>query len=227
MIGERLFARRWLTAMIALAGIFGGGIAAIAHPHVWVTYETTVVYDKGTLTGFEHVWTFDDMYTAMAVQGLDKNNDGQYDREELAELAQVNMDGLKDFDYFTFPKLNEAAVKLAPPKDAWLEHANGILKLHFKISLEQPVLAEAQGFNFSIHDPSYFIAFEPEKTEALKLAAGAPQGCKVAFEQPNATPESEELKAKLLDNAFAQELGKTQDIGGGFSTKAVVTCAKS
>ena len=39
--------------------------------------------------------------------------------------------------------------------------------------------------------------------------------------------ESEELKAKLLDNAFAQELGQTQDIGAGFSTTATVTCAKS
>lgn len=211
---------------LALIALFWAA-PAVAHPHVWVTYQTTVLYDKGAISGFEHVWTFDDMYTAMAVQGLDTNNDGIYDKAELAELAQVNMDGLKDFDYFTFPKLGTAALTLAGPQEAWLEHTNGILLLHFKLPLSQPVLAEAEGFNFSVHDPSYFIAFDPEKTDALKLSAGAPEGCKVAFGEVKSDPESAELKAKLLDNAFAQELGQTQDIGAGFSTTATVTCAKS
>lgn len=211
---------------LALIALFWAA-PAVAHPHVWVTYQTTVVYDKGAISGFEHVWTFDDMYTSMAVQGLDKNNDGTYDKAELAELAQVNMDGLKDFDYFTFPKLGTSTLTLAGPQEPWLEHTNGILRLHFKLPLSQPVLAEAEGFSFSIHDPSYFIAFEPEKSDALKLSAGAPEGCKVAFGEVKSGPESEELKAKLLDNAFAQELGQTQDIGAGFSTTATVTCAKS
>ncbi len=207
--------------------VVSGALPAAAHPHVWVTYQTTVLYDKGAISGFEHVWTFDDMYTAMAIQGLDKNNDGTYDKAELAELAQVNMDGLKDFGYFTFPKLGTSELALAGPQEPWLEHTNGILRLHYKLPLAQPVLAEAEGFTFSIHDPSYFIAFEPEKSGALKLSAGAPEGCKVAFGDANSDPNSEGLKAKLLDNAFAQELGKTQDIGAGFSTTASVTCAKS
>ena len=50
-----------------------------------------------------HKWMFDEFYTAMAIEGLDKNKDGVYDREELAELAKVNIEGLKDFAYFTFP----------------------------------------------------------------------------------------------------------------------------
>ncbi len=211
---------------LALLALFWAA-PAVAHPHVWVTYQTTVLYDKGAIAGFEHVWTFDDMYTAMAIQGLDKNNDGTYDKAELAELAQVNMDGLKDFDYFTFPKLGTSDLKLAGPQEPWLEHTNGVLRLHFQLPLSQPVLAEAEGFNFSIHDPSYFIAFEPEKSDALKLSAGAPEGCKVAFGEAKSDANSEELKAKLLDNAFAQELGQTQDIGAGFSTTASVTCAKS
>ena len=214
---------------LVLAAAIGtlGTLPAAAHPHVWVTYETTVVYDKGALIGFDHVWTFDDMYTAMAVQGLDKNGDGAYSREELAELAEVNMQGLKDFDYFTYAKLGTADVKMAPPKDAWLEHKNGILSLHFRLALDQPVLAEAEGFTFAVYDPSYFIAFEPEKTDAIKLAAGAPQGCKAVMVEPKTGENSEELKAKLLDSAFAQELGKTTNIGGGFTKTVSVSCAKS
>ncbi|MEQ1717665.1 MAG: DUF1007 family protein [Hyphomicrobium sp.] len=223
MIASRLATLTILTTLLAMAP----AAPAAAHPHVWVTYETTVVYDKGALIGFDHVWTFDDMYTSMAVQGLDKDGDGAYSRAELAELAEVNMQGLKDFDYFTYAKLGTTDVKISGPKDAWLEHKNGILSLHFRLPLEQPVLAEAEGFTFAVYDPSFFIAFEPEKTDAIKLAAGAPQGCKAAIVEPKPDANSEELKAQLLNDAFAQQLGQTTNIGGGFTKTISVTCAKS
>ena len=93
------------VAGLAAGALMCGGLAtgAAAHPHVWVTFETTVLYDKGTFAGVRHKWMFDEFYTTMAIEGLDKNKDGIYDREELAELAKVNIDGLKDFAYFTFP----------------------------------------------------------------------------------------------------------------------------
>lgn len=93
-----------------------------AHPHVWVTVQTTVLVEQGSVIGFRHRWSFDEMYTAMAIQGLDTNKDGTYSREELAELTQVNMDGLKDFNFFTFAKLGGKDLALGTPKDAWLEH---------------------------------------------------------------------------------------------------------
>lgn len=120
-------ARRALRTGIAGAGLvaaalMAGALPASAHPHVWVTVETTVLYDKGTITGFRHSWTFDEFYTAMAIQGLDANKDGVYSREELAELAQVNIDGLKDFAFFTFPRLAGQPVAVEAPKDYALEH---------------------------------------------------------------------------------------------------------
>lgn len=107
-----------LASAAALAGVR----PAEAHPHVWVTTETTVLYENGTIVGLRLKWSFDDMYTAMAIQGLDTNNDGVYSREELAELAKVNMDGLKEFDYFTDARLATQKLKFEPPKDVWLEH---------------------------------------------------------------------------------------------------------
>lgn len=116
----RLLAIGWLaTGLASLPDV------ASAHPHVWVRVETTVLYSNGTITGFRHKWTFDEFYTAMAIQGLDTNKDGIYSREELAELAQVNIDGLKEFAFFTHPRLGEQALALEMPKDYWLEHGTG------------------------------------------------------------------------------------------------------
>lgn len=109
------------AAVLGLMALAGSGVAE-AHPHVWVRVETTVLYQNGTITGFRHKWTFDEFYTAMAVQGLDANNDGVYTREELAELAKVNIDGLKDFAFFTHARLAGQPLALTEPKDYWLDH---------------------------------------------------------------------------------------------------------
>src|SRR5689334_18733285 len=91
---RRMHMRTKLTRRLGTAGLAATLVAgliapAAAHPHVWITVETTVLYANGAFTGLRHRWTFDEFYTAMAIEGLDKNNDGVYDREELAELAKV------------------------------------------------------------------------------------------------------------------------------------------
>jgi ABC-type uncharacterized transport system substrate-binding protein len=127
MIGARHGGAATVAASVASAALFGavllGANPAAAHPHVWVTTETTVLYDNGTIVGLRHKWSFDDFYTSMALQGLDANNDGVYDRSELAELAKVNIEGLKEFDYFTVVKLAGETLKFQAPKDFYLEHA--------------------------------------------------------------------------------------------------------
>ncbi len=110
-----------------------GGWPAQAHPHVWITAETTVLHENGTFTGLKHRWTFDEFYSAMEVEGLDKNSDGKFDREELAELANFYVSGLKEFSYFTFPALAGHKLALGEPKDIWLEHKDNVLSLHFTL----------------------------------------------------------------------------------------------
>ena len=209
-------------ALILLATLTAAA-PALAHPHMWVTYEMTVDYDQGTVTGVDHVWTFDDAYTAMALEGLDKNNDGKYDQSELGELLKVNMDGLKDFNYFTVAKLGSAELSFSPPTAAHLEYTNGILRLYFHLPLAKPVLADADGLSFAVFDPSYFIAFEPEKTDAVKLAA-APQGCTATIIDPDATKNDEQ--AKRLGDAMAQQFGGAA-IGFGSYKTVAVSCKKS
>lgn len=40
---------------------------AAAHPHVWITVESTVLYEQGSIAAIRHRWTFDEFYTAMAI----------------------------------------------------------------------------------------------------------------------------------------------------------------
>lgn len=211
-----------IAAVVALAQM--PARPAAAHPHVFVTYETTIVYKDAMVTGVQHAWTFDDMYTAMAIQGLDKNGDGKYTREELAELAKVNIEGLTEFDYFTYANLGDSKLEFGAPTEAWLDHNNGILRLHFALPLKKPVFADAKGLKFSIYDPTYFIAFEPEKTDAIKLAS-APQGCSAKFGEEDSKAAAE---LERLGDAFAQELGgDTAGYSLGAPRTVSVSCGKT
>jgi ABC-type uncharacterized transport system substrate-binding protein len=174
-----------LRAIAAAGGLLLAGLPAGAHPHVWVAVEATLLYENGAFVGLRHKWTFDEFYTTSAVEGLDKNKDGIYDRAELAELAKVNIDALKDFDYFTFPTLAGQALKLGEPKDYWLEHKDGVLSLVFTVPFASPVLTDAKAFAFAVYDPSYFIAFDLAKTDSpLQIGSGAPASCKLNVQQP-------------------------------------------
>jgi ABC-type uncharacterized transport system substrate-binding protein len=200
--------------------------SAAAHPHVWVTVETTVLYQGGTITGLQHKWTFDDMYTAMAIQGLDANGDGIYSREELQELAQVNIDGLKEFGYFTAAKLGKAEIKAKPPVDYYLEYKDSLLSLHFTLPFEQPVLSDAPDFNFAVFDESFFIAFDFGKDEPVKLSAGAPEGCHANI----GVPENELAELQRLNESFGGQLttgDQNAGMGLGYAKTVTLGCKKS
>ena len=201
---------RLAAAAMAVALSWVAAPKAQAHPHVFITFQMTVLYEKGTFVGVRHKWTFDEFYTAMAIEGLDKNKDGVYDREELAELAKVNIDGLKDFAYFTFPKLAGKDLALGEARDYWLEHKDGSLSLHFTLPFTSPVLAEAKGLTVSVYDPTYFIAFDLDKTDPVRLSEGAPKGCvaKVAAAaKPGEDAALDALQAQL--GPYASGLAKT------------------
>ena len=109
---------------------------ADAHPHVWVTFHSKVIYSaEGAMTGVRHAWTFDDMFSTYALQGISHAKKGQYTREELASLAKVNVTSLKEYDYFTYARADGKKLKFSDATD-WLEYKNAALTLHFTLPLE-------------------------------------------------------------------------------------------
>ena len=110
-----------LAAGAAAAGLWAGSAPVFAHPHVWVATKSEVIFQDGALYGLRFTWTFDEMYTASAVDGLDVNKDGKFDASELEELTKVNIEGLKEFDYFTTVTLAGQPVPLGDARDYGME----------------------------------------------------------------------------------------------------------
>ena len=63
--------RLFFSLAAALAALAMTAAAASAHPHVWVTIKSELVFaPDGSVTGVRHAWTFDDMFSVFATQGL-------------------------------------------------------------------------------------------------------------------------------------------------------------
>jgi ABC-type uncharacterized transport system substrate-binding protein len=204
-------------ACMAVSILLSLATKAWAHPHVWVTVETTLMHDEGHFTLLKHKWTFDEYYTAAATEGLHKNSDGQYDRDQLADLAKINVDGLKEFGYFTYAALGDQPVKLGDPRDYGIEYSNGALSLVFTLPFEPPLVAQSRkDLAILVLDPTYFIAFEFAKTDPVRLSGSGSHSCKAAI----AELAEGSAEAQRLSTAFS-ELGP--DLG--YTQIASISCA--
>jgi len=193
--------------------------AACAHPHVWVTIRSEVIYgSNGVVTGIRHAWTFDDMFSTYAVQGIAHAKTGQFTREELNSLAEVNVTSLKEFDYFTFARIDGRKAAFADPVDYWLEFNDSALTLHFMLPLKTPVAAKR--LQVKIYDPTIFVDFGPAKGTPVSLV-NAPPVCQLQVDVPHKPSASEQLRLGQLDNNpsdFPISFGEL------FANKFVVTC---
>jgi len=207
-----------LIGLMLLAGalVLGAG-AAQAHPHVWITSTSELIYaPDGSMTGVRHAWTFDDMFSTYAVQGLESKTKGAYSREELASLAQTNVESLKEFGYFTFVKADGKKAKFQEPVDYYLEYKDGLLTLYFTLPLKAPVMAKQ--LSLEVFDPSFFIDFKLADKDPIKLV-GAPAACRMTLQRPN---DGAANAQKLDEQTFMG--GDNSNYGAMFANKIMVEC---
>jgi ABC-type uncharacterized transport system substrate-binding protein len=207
---------RLLHLLVALCAALSLAGPAAAHPHVWVTATSELVYaPDGSVTGVRHHWVFDDMFSAFAVQGLEGKEKGKFSRDELAPLAKVNVEDLKDADYFTFATADGKKAPFADPApDYYLDYKDELLTLNFTLPFKQPV--KAKDLKIEIYDPTYFIAFALDKETPVHLV-GAPAQCQVAVEWPREMTYA--LGKQLSNNPEA-----ASDWGAFFANKITVKC---
>lgn len=172
-----------LTAALALLATG----PATAHPHVWVDVATTLHFDdRGRLAAVESRWTFDEFYTAFAVQGLDADGSGTFEPDELQELAEVNMTALADWSYFTTvnpgiapPTESDRRVRGVPfasPIDARNRMLGDRLQLSFTLPLETPL---EPPFTVATFDPTFYVAMLLVEDEPVTVVGAPPPPCDV------------------------------------------------
>lgn len=206
--------------VLALLIAFAFVVRAEAHPHVWVTMHTELVYaPDGSITGVRQDWTFDDMFSAFALQGLDAKEKGKYTREELAPLAKANVESLNEYDYFTYVTADGKKAPLTDPAPGyWLDYDDQVLTLHFLLPFKTPVKAKL--LKIEVYDPTIFVDFTWAKDKPPRVV-NFPGGCKLDVVLPR---EMTYAEGKALSEIPADQPNTTMVWGAQFANKILVNC---
>jgi ABC-type uncharacterized transport system substrate-binding protein len=209
--------QRAVALMALLSGLVAEPPEVSAHPHVWVSMQTEIIYtNDGLVSEVRHHWTFDEMYSTFAVQGLDTRKKGEFSREDLAPLAQVNVESLHEYEYFTVGRIGSKRVAFGKPVNYWLDFKDYVLTLHFTLPLTPPV--KAQSLSLEIYDPLAFVDFTLDKRNAVTLV-GAPPACKLTLHKPENS-----LSNTRLSEAFFNALSASNRWGETYANKIRIRC---
>ena len=207
--------RRLFGLLLLAAGVALGAATAAAHPHVWITAKSQILYaPDGSVTGVRHAWTFDDMFSTYATQGLEQKTKGTFSREELAPLAQTNVESLKEFGYFTFARADGSKQRFLEPVDYFVDYKDGLLTLNFTLPAKAPF--KAKQLVLEVFDKAFFIDFKYAEKDPVTLT-GAPADCKLQFQAPN---DGSAAAQKLGEQSF----GEGGSFGLMFANKITVDC---
>ena len=214
--------RPFICSLAACAALVIATAAARAHPHIWVTVKSELVYaPDGTVTGVRHAWTFDDMFSVFATQGIESKQKGEFTREELAPLAEVNVTSLKEYDYFTYAKASGKKVELEDPQAGYyldFDPKDTVLTLHFTLPLKAPV--KAKDLSLEVYDREFFVDFSFAEKDPVKLV-GAPAHCKLSVGRPQ---EMNAALTRQLSQLAADQRDPSLTIGAEYANKIFVKC---
>ncbi len=214
---------RWKRRLGAALGGFVSVLVpglALAHPHVWVTVRSQVAFSPdGKVAGVIHDWTFDEMYSSFAVQGLAAP--GQLaKREDFAPLAKENAGGLAQIGYFTTLKIGGKAVEFGEVTDYWMEERpDHLVTFHVALPLKEPT-APGKYFSLLVADPEFFIDFEYDDNDPVVLD-NPPSGCSVSVAKPKPLAADESSK---LTESFFSGLAPGANFGFKMASRAIIAC---
>jgi ABC-type uncharacterized transport system substrate-binding protein len=218
----------WFRSGIGFILAVSMGIAAmqpaLAHPHVWVTSRSEIVFDRsGQMIGIRHVWVFDAAYSSFMTLGLDSDHDGKPDPDKLADLAKTNVESLSEFGYFTSVKINGSKAVLGKPTEYGLTFADGRLTLRFLVPLEAPAWPKVMALQ--VDDPSFFVAFTmADGNDAIALDH-APKGCALSVSHPDKTAaEGVQILADDVAAALKGQRIPSADLGSDYTGHIILAC---
>ena len=168
---------------VVLAGLLTLVAPAWAHPHIFIDAKVSVQFDdSGAVVGLKHDWTFDEAFSSWVIQGLDTNGDRITSPEELQSLADENVQGLGEFEFYTFAGSQDSLLKFQALGDQHMVYENGRVTLSYSLKTERPHPV-GQRFELGVYDPDYYVAITFADKSDVTLE-NAPGSCAVTLDPP-------------------------------------------
>ena len=152
---------------LGLIAMLCGWLAASpshAHPHVWIDYHLTVLFEAGHIIALQQDWSFDEDFSTTALHDLGRRPGATaaLTENEITALHDKAFINLRNYEYFIHVWSNGVAVK--PAKDASHFSASiqgPALRYHFTVPLTKPVDPRQSAVSIGLWDDSYYVDVGP------------------------------------------------------------------
>lgn len=176
---------------------------AAAHPHVFVSVRSTLTVDAHKrITAVQHVWTFDEMYTAFAVTGFGADAETP-SSADLQGVAKQNMEDMAEYKYFTVLKNGPDRAVFGEPEnysaDLLKTKDDFSLVLRFTLPLKTPLLV-GPATTLQVYDPSYFVSFTFAKPDGVAFSGAGKCSTNLAKPKPLSSSEQQSLTESFFTN---------------------------
>ena len=177
-------------------------VPAIAHPHIWVTVEATVLVVAGAFTGLRYVWRFDKAYRDSLLEQFDTDKDGTLSDAELNVWLDLSIKTLRGQKLFTTARAGKQKLAFDSPRDVRVEKRGEGLVLHFLALLAKPAPIAGVELQIDIYDPTFFSGFDFAPDHPVAVEAKPQLNCQATVAL---NPGGEQQK---VINAFMKVFGR-------------------
>ncbi|MEM8539537.1 MAG: DUF1007 family protein [Pseudomonadota bacterium] len=207
--------------MAALGATFCA-TAASAHPHVFAQARMELqATPDGLIDQLNHVWRFDELFTATVILEFDADQNGELGDAELDEVANIIAGSIADFNYFQNLEVKGKDVGFERVEEMIVGVEDGQLLVLFATVPDAPVKLMDEP-KIGIFDPTFYTAIE-FYSERDMVIIDAPKGCAHAMVIPD-PDEAIAENSQSLTEAF-YDPNDTNDMSKILATRMEVSCS--
>ena len=150
---------------------------ARANPDVWVETTITVAFDEQRVSGLDFSWTFDDLYSAHAIQTYDLDGDGTLNPPEVRNLRAETFDPLWLAGYFVHIWSGEEQYEGLDVHRFAARIERARIVYEFSVGVTPPLDPRTEPMTVSLFDRENFIDFSFSDSPFLLVSGEMTPGC--------------------------------------------------
>lgn len=158
---------------------------SIAHPHVFITKQAILYFDKTGLTGIRNIWEFDEIFSSTVIDEYDRNHNGLFEGAEKKDIYNSAFINIRDFNYYTYVIHNKESIRHEKDINFIPRIEDDCLIYEFTIPLNIKAGKKETSVEIFVGDGTYYIDFNKFIEEDIAIKAPKNLAVRYTFAECN------------------------------------------
>ncbi len=152
-----------------------------AHPHIFVSIDSQIVFTDTDLEKIHFKWVFDDMTSFGILEEFDTNSDDNIDGEELVETQNVFVENQSDKNFYVHLFINDSLRTISKIEN-FSTYFDGIyMNYEFDVLLDIPIISLKDDIRLLMYDEENYVKVMLHKDKAVEIVK--PDSAEITFER--------------------------------------------